>query len=476
MDPVRVDLSQAMSTPKSRDHEDRLRVLSLLKRYGWNATSFQSLEPGIQYWFDETGEAGIAYVDTGQAWVVAGAPIAPLERLTELARQFVDRAGQTGRRVCFFATERRFAGQVSLRSLPIGEQPVWDPAEWPEILSSSRSLREQLRRARAKGVTVRLARPEELVEPDGRLRRDIEGIVHRWLERRSMAPLGFLVQVSLFSFTAERRILIAELAGKAVGFLAIVPVYARSGWLMEDLLRDPSSPNGTTELLIDEAMRLAVQEESHYMTLGLAPLSGEVGRWLRLARTLGSRLYSFHGVRAFKAKLRPRHWEPIYLSFPADQSALLTMCDVLGSFAPRGLVKFAMETLLRSPAPAIRALASLLLPWTLLLALADTTQWFPAREVQIGWVLFDVVLLVGLVALARRWRLWLVTLLAALTSADALCSVAQVVIFNLPRTRTPVEVGIVAVGVASPLLASAFLWAARGYQGRPCIAGGGRGE
>ena len=55
----------------------RARALQLLKRYGWNATSFQVLEPGVCYWFDPAREACVAYVDTGRAWVVAGAPIAP---------------------------------------------------------------------------------------------------------------------------------------------------------------------------------------------------------------------------------------------------------------------------------------------------------------------------------------------------------------------------------------------------------------
>ena len=70
-------------------------------------------------------------------------------------------AREEGRRICFFGTERRFADAVSYLSVPVGEQPVWDAAEWPATLASSRSLREQLRRARARGVTVRLARPEE---------------------------------------------------------------------------------------------------------------------------------------------------------------------------------------------------------------------------------------------------------------------------------------------------------------------------
>ena len=31
----------------------RLRVLGVLKRFGWNATSFQILEPGFHYWFPD---------------------------------------------------------------------------------------------------------------------------------------------------------------------------------------------------------------------------------------------------------------------------------------------------------------------------------------------------------------------------------------------------------------------------------------
>ena len=53
----------------------RQRVLSLLRAFGWNATSFQLLEPGLRYWFHEHG--CVAYVDTGRAWVAGGAPVAP---------------------------------------------------------------------------------------------------------------------------------------------------------------------------------------------------------------------------------------------------------------------------------------------------------------------------------------------------------------------------------------------------------------
>ncbi len=54
-----------------------MRVLALLRRHGFNTTSFQALEDGLEYWwFDED-----AYADDGGAWVAAGAPIAAEDRV-----------------------------------------------------------------------------------------------------------------------------------------------------------------------------------------------------------------------------------------------------------------------------------------------------------------------------------------------------------------------------------------------------------
>ncbi|HEY2323365.1 MAG TPA: hypothetical protein VGJ82_10945 [Thermoanaerobaculia bacterium] len=63
-------------------------LLDLLKKYGWNATSFQVVETDFSYWFDADGDAAVAYLDTGGAWVVAGAPIAEIERSAIVAERF----------------------------------------------------------------------------------------------------------------------------------------------------------------------------------------------------------------------------------------------------------------------------------------------------------------------------------------------------------------------------------------------------
>lgn len=431
----------------------------LLSRHGWNATSFQVLEAGYRYFF-HGDDACVAYVDTGGCWVAAGAPVAPREALKETAVAFLAAARAAGRRACFFATEQRFLDETELPALCIGEQPAWDPTAWPETLRQSRGLREQLRRARAKGVVVRRVEPQEFDDPGSPTRLAVERLARRWLGSRQMAPMGFLVQLSLFSDAHERRCFIAEREGQLVGVLGMIPVYARNGWFCEDFLRDPAAPNGTVELLVDAAMREAAQSGCRYLTLGLAPLSGQIAGPLRAARRWSSALFDFEGLRAFKEKLRPQTWAPIYLSYSADHHSLGALRDVLTAFARGGLLRFGLETLMRGPAIVVRLLAALLVPWTVLLALAPA-RYFPAPWVKWAWVLFDIGLAAALLRLTYVWQPALATLLMSLVFADALLTTLQALLYNLPSARGPWDLLVAAVAVAGPALSAFILWRGR---------------
>lgn len=442
--------------------ETRRRALASIRRHGWNSTSFQTLEPGFDYWFDGD-DACVGYVDTGAAWVAAGAPIAPAERLAEVAAAFAAAAREKGRRACCFGTEARFEEIVGWPSLRIGDQPIWAPDEWEAGLRASRSLREQLRRARAKGVVVRELEPDELA-PGHRVRVRLEALIARWLATRPIAPMGFLVQLDPFSIPEEKRTFVAEWEGAIVGFLSVIPVYARGGWFFEDLLRDPGAPNGTTERIVDAGMRAAAAAGVRQVTLGLAPLAGEVPRWLRFTRRWSRPLYDFEGLHAFKAKLKPRAWEPIYLSYPHGASGLRALGDTLTAFARGGLLRFGVETLLRGPSIVVRALAAALVVWTLLLALPASARWFPSPAWQWGWVGFDVLLGIALFALARRWHHGLATALAIVVGADALATAAEVLLYNVPRVRAPGDWLVLALAVGAPSAAAVLLWHARAHR------------
>ncbi len=450
-----------MTQPAELPSSERLRVHALLKLHGWNASSFQTLASDFSYWFD--GPAGheyacVGYLDTGRAWVAAGAPIADPDRIAAVALRFVEAARAAHRRASFFGTEGRFTAAVPFGALHIGEQPVWNPQLWDAALRSSADLREQIRRARAKGVLVRELLPAEL-GPDGSLTRgQLEALMQRWLEAHPLPPMRFLVQLDPFTFLDDKRCWLAEREGQSVGLLVAVPVYQRQGWLFENLLRDARTPNGTTELLIASAMRAVGEQGCTYVTLGLVPLSGAVGALLRAARFLGRGLYDFEGLRRFKTKLKPTAWSPIFLSVPAPQPRALAILDVLSAFAGGSLGLFGLEALWSKPAFLARALALSLVPWTVALALASPLEWFPSKAIWASWILFDLLLIAALSWLGQRWRTWLGLALASCITVDAGLTLFQALRFNLARTQGAASMAAVVVAVLGPTAAAFFLW------------------
>ena len=394
-----------------------------------------------------------------------------------VAVRWTDAAREAGRRGCLLATQGILGTSPRFRRTLIGEQPVWDPATWAEAVRTHRSMREQLRRARAKGVRVRELAPGE--EPTDAHR----AVVARWLAARPMAPMHFLVDVAPFDHREHRRVWIAERDGEAVALLSLAPVAALGGWLFEFLPRDPDAPNGTAESLVDAAMRTLAGEGVHWASLGLAPLAGPVSGWLRAARTLSRPFFNFAGLWAFKRKLRPERWGPVYLAYPRESNEVRAMLDGLRAFAGGSLVAFGLRTALRGPRPLLRALELLLLPWTLALALVPTSPWFPSRAVHLAWIVFDIALVIALRVVRQRGRsarpptaratgdanahdgVALAHGVATAVTIDAILTALQAWGWSIPAAERAGMLSVtawiaIAVACAGPLLAAPVLWGA----------------
>src|SRR5689334_4450468 len=294
----------------------------LVLKYGWNATSYQIVNPGISLWFSRSGDAVIGYVERRRTRVVAGAPVCPPERLRDVVSEFEHDCTDCSRRVCYFGAEERLESLLTENRthtmVLLGAQPSWDPAHWPGIIASKASLRGQLNRSRNKGVTVA---PMSAEEATGN--RELQRVLNEWLATRGLPPMHFLVEPETLSRLFDRRVFVARSkAGETVAFLVASPARARDGWLIEQFVRGRKAPNGTVELLLDTAMRTLAGEGYTYVTLGLAPLSRHgLGprtnpTWLRLllrwVRAHGRRFYNFEGLDNFKAKFQPERWEPVF--------------------------------------------------------------------------------------------------------------------------------------------------------------------
>ena len=426
----------------------------------------------MSHWFDRQystenamADVGVvAFADTGRAWVAAGEPIASADDAIVVAERFAEAATVRGRRVAFFATEGILAASPRFHRTLIGEQPVWDPRAWDDKVRRHRSMREQLRRARAKGVRVRALTSVEL-EENPRLRNALYAVVVRWLAGRPMARMGFLVDVDPLRNLEHRQLFVATRGDEPLALLSLAPVPARNGWLFEHVLREARAPNGTAELLIDHAMRELAGQQVSWASLGLAPLAGNVDHWLRAVRTLSRPFFNFHGLSAFKRKLRPDAWAPIYLVYPREQRGVRALLDGLRAFAGRPLLLFVLLTALRGPPPLLRALEMLLVPWTIALAFVPTAPWFPSAFVHSAWILFDAALLLALRWLRMRPDPRLAVAIAGAVSVDALLTMLQAVAFTVPSMQasgraTSLAWIAVITAVAGPLIAAPILWGA----------------
>jgi phosphatidylglycerol lysyltransferase len=352
----------SLSLLRPRDPLARARELVLA--YGWNATAYQIVNPGITLWFARDNDAVVGYVERRRTRVVAGAPVCPPERLAAVVAEFEQECADCGRRVCYFGAEERLEALLSSRQshamVQLGSQPSWNPSHWSTIIESKASLRAQLNRARNKSVSVStLATSEATSNPD--LRR----VLDEWLATRGLPPMHFLVEPETLSRLFDRRIFVARLAsGDIVAFLVASPAPARHGWLIEQFVRGRKAPNGTVELLLDTAMRVLAAEGFEYVTLGLAPLSrhGTVREtnpfWLRLllelVRAHGRRFYNFEGLDRFKAKFQPEQWEPVYAIVNERQFSPGALYAIAAAFSDRSPVSTILRALWRAARTELR--------------------------------------------------------------------------------------------------------------------------
>lgn len=429
------------------------RVAALFERFGHDTVCSQALEPGLRYWF-EGDEACVAYRDTGGAWVAAGGPICAADRRDEIMRAFSRAAQQAGKRVCFFAMEHE---SDSFASVSIGQQPEWDPKRWAATLASKASLREQLRRARAKSVLVCEPMSSEIADKGSELHRQVCRMVRDWQKNRAMAPMSFLVSLDLFGHTDFKRYFVAEQEGRVVAILVASAIPARHGWFFEDVLRAHDAPNGSVELLFDHAMRAAAQAEMEVVSYGLAPLAGEVGVWLSRVRDHSRWLYDFEGLRAFKAKLMPHEWRSVYLGFPPAGRGVRATLDSLTAFAGGSWVRFGIRTIVHAQPTLVWWLALLLLPWTAILTMAPTAHWFPSAEIKAAWICFDLLLFAALTSLAIDWQSRKAMLLSLVAACDVAMGSVQLLLFNRHHLQSGMDWLMASTALLAPIGAALIL-------------------
>ncbi len=293
------------------------------RRYGYNPHSLVSIAPGAMLWSSPDIDGAVIYGEFGRVWLAAGDPLAPLEDMAELARQFAAFAKKKNRVVAFVPTSAEFARTVVPRdfiAVKVGASPYFDLQTWNPRGDSGKKIRAGVNQAHRAGVTVEVI-PEGI---DPLLKKETAQLCMHWLgSRQSATTFGWLVALDPFLHSEHKKYFTARVNGRLVGFLAASPIPARRGWYLEDVLREPDAPQGTATLLVVEALANLRAEGAALATLGTSPLTTDgpvdiptehrvISRALDVAsRRLGG-FYNFEGLRRFKGKFVPSWWESEY--------------------------------------------------------------------------------------------------------------------------------------------------------------------
>lgn len=316
----------------------------IVNRYGWHATAYQILNPGIELWFSSKRPAVVGYTRRAPVLVAAGAPVCADEALASVCDEFEAFARSQGYGVCYVCAEDQLrtvlAQSPRHTAIALGAQPVWNPGFWPNVIRHRASLRAQLHRAANKGVAVEAANAHQAAADP-----ELRSVLHEWVAGRRLPPLHFLVEPNVLDgILSDRMILVARQNQKPVAFLVASPIPARQGCLVELIARSHHAPNGSCELLIDSAMRHFAAEGCRYATLGLVALAHaadpEIRKnpaWLRalmyFARAHANRFYNFRGLEHFRLKMSPERWDAVYAVSNEPQFSVRTLYAIGAAFS-----------------------------------------------------------------------------------------------------------------------------------------------
>lgn len=319
------------------------RTVELHRRqslYGYNEHSSVSILTRTTVWFDEQTDSALNYTERGKVWLVAGETLATDINLLSATKRFLDFAKTQKKIVAFLPTTERFARLIAASTdfniIKIGAAPYFDLQNWNPRGNKSKHLRAGLSQARRNSVTF-----SEVSKIEKLLRTEMSDLCEKWLKsRRSIIEFGWLFKLKPFQNEDNKRFFIAaDKDGKLVGFLIASPIPARDGWYLEDVLRDSDAPNGTTELLVSETMKLLAAEGIKMATLGTAPLALDgddelssnktcfPGKMLNFSRKCLNSVYNFKGIRNFKSRFVPSWWESEYILLPKGIFATLLILE-----------------------------------------------------------------------------------------------------------------------------------------------------
>ena len=304
------------------EEEDRERALQLLEKYGRSADDYFKVYPDKAYFFSEDTEGFIAY-KTAQGFAIAlGEPVCAHkeEDIITILKEFEAFCLINGLKTAYYKIGE--AGlplfqKLGKKAMPLGEEAIVDLSTFTLEGKDRKSMRNALNALSKKGFRT-IYHPAPI--KDGLLQK-LKHVSDDWLE--SMNRKEILFSSGMFNWDELKQqgiITVENDDEKVVGFLNIIPDYARNEGSY-DLIRKPAdAPSGTMDALIIALIDVLKLEGKTSLNMGLAAMAGidrpnGFPEWtMKFAYERLRQFRHYHGLYEFKDKFNPE-WQTRYLIY-----------------------------------------------------------------------------------------------------------------------------------------------------------------
>jgi phosphatidylglycerol lysyltransferase len=324
----------------SRGASERADAEAIVRRHGRTPLDYFKLWPDKSYHFSQNRQSLVAYRVAWSVAVSLGDPVGPASELEPMVRSFLDFSARHAWRAAFLQVPPDLIPVYSRQGfdlLKIGEVALVDLKRFAGETVHRPHFRKPRHRLAATGYVLTYAPPPHPVA----LLDEAAQVSREWLSLPGRCEHGFALGRFERSYLAQHPIVgVRDPAGRLVAFANQVPGI-RPGVATVDLMRHrPDVPNGVMDYLFSEFMLVLEQEGYRWFCLGLAPLAGvgdHPGADLRerLAHAVYehlSHLFSFKGLRHYKAKFEPV-WEERFLAYQHGLPGLVRTALALGCLA-----------------------------------------------------------------------------------------------------------------------------------------------
>jgi phosphatidylglycerol lysyltransferase len=298
---------------------ERALATHVAEQYGRDSQDFFKLWPDKSYFFSPHQDCFLAYRVGGSFAVVLGDPVGREESiggtLDGFSRMCRNNDWSYGFHQVGPAHLSLYLG-MGLKKLKVGDDAIVDLTQFGLEGKVGREFRSKNRLIEKSGIhTVRHEPPvaEEVM-------RQVKEVSDEWLQIPGRRERRFTLGMFDPHYVRSTTVFAAhDSGGRMLAFLNIVPPYRRDETTADLMRRRIDAPNGVMDFLF---VRLFLEQKERgfkRFNLGMAPMAGfheteEPTPEERAVHYFFQRLnflFSFRGLRHYKAKFSPR-WEPRY--------------------------------------------------------------------------------------------------------------------------------------------------------------------